>query len=92
MRDATSAPITMADRLAAAITRNNRALDAAHGRMLDGVGMLYVLKSAFIAPIQAAKEFDRVLAEIGAKGSRKLLQPSSASPRRLWSGLLPTRR
>jgi TP901 family phage tail tape measure protein len=69
VRDATSAPITMADRLDAAITRNNRALDAARGRMLDAVGTLYVLKSAFTAPVQAAQEFDRALAEIGAKGN-----------------------
>ena len=69
VRDATSAPITMADRLDAAITRNNRALDAARGRMLDAVGALYVLKSAFTAPVQAAQEFDRALAEIGAKGN-----------------------
>ncbi len=69
VRDATSAPITMADRLDAAITSNNRALDAARGRMLDAVGTLYVLKSAFAAPVQAAQEFDRALAEIGAKGN-----------------------
>ena len=68
VRDATSAPVTMADRLDAAITRNNRALDAARGRMLDAMGALYVLKSAFTAPVQAAQEFDRALAEIGAKG------------------------
>src|SRR5512137_2020853 len=69
VRDATSAPITMADRLDAAITRNNRALDAARGRMLDAVGTLYLLKSAFTAPVQAAQAFDRALAEIGAKGN-----------------------
>ena len=69
VQDATFAPITMADRLDAAITRNNRALDAARGRMLDAVGALYVLKSAFTAPVQAAQEFDRALAEIGAKGN-----------------------
>ena len=69
VRDATSSPITMADRLDAAITRNNRAIDAARGRMLDAVGTLYVLKSAFTAPVQAAQEFDRALAEMGAKGN-----------------------
>ena len=69
VRDATSTPITMADRLDAAISRNNRALDSARGRMLDAVGTLYVLKSAFTAPVQAAQEFDRALAEIGAKGN-----------------------
>ena len=69
VRDATGSPIGLADRLDAAITRNNRALDVARGRMLDAVGTLYVLKSAFTAPVQAAQEFDRALAEIGAKGN-----------------------
>ena len=68
VRDASGSPIVLADRLDAAITRNNRALDAARGRMLDAVGTLYVLKSAFTAPVQAAQAFDRALAEIGAKG------------------------
>jgi TP901 family phage tail tape measure protein len=69
VRDATGGPITMADRLDAAIARNNRAIDAARGRMLDAVGTLYVLKTALTAPVQAAQEFDRALAEIGAKGN-----------------------
>ena len=69
VRDATSGPITMADRLDAAITRNNRAMDAARGRMLDAVGSLYILRSALGAPVRAAQEFDRALAEIGAKGN-----------------------
>ena len=64
----------MADRLDAAITRNNRALDAARGRMLDAVGTLYVLKSALTAPVQAAQEFDRALAELGAKGNLSAAQ------------------
>jgi TP901 family phage tail tape measure protein len=69
VKEATSGPITMADRLDAAITRNNRAIDAARGRMLDAVGTLYVLKAALTAPVQAAQEFDRALAELGAKGN-----------------------
>jgi TP901 family phage tail tape measure protein len=43
--------------------------DAARGRMLDAVGTLYVLKAALTAPVQAAQEFDRALAELGAKGN-----------------------
>lgn len=69
VRDATGGPLTMADRLDAAITRNNRAIDAARGRMLDAVGTLYVLKAALTAPVQAAREFDRALAELGTKGN-----------------------
>ena len=69
VRDVTGGPISMADRLDAAITRNNRAIDAARGRMLDAVGTLYVLKSAFAAPVEAAQALDRALAEIGAKGN-----------------------
>jgi TP901 family phage tail tape measure protein len=77
VRDATGGPVTMADRLDAAITRNNRALDAARGRMLDAVGTLYVLKAALTAPVQAAQEFDRALAEIGAKGNLTAEQMSA---------------
>lgn len=69
VRDATGGPITMADRLDAAITRNNRAIDAARGRMLDAVGTLYVLKTALTAPVQSAQELERALAELGAKGN-----------------------
>ena len=69
VKEATSGPIEMSDRLDAAITRNNRAIAQARGRMIDAVGTLYVLKSAFTAPVQAAQEFDRALAEIGAKGN-----------------------
>jgi TP901 family phage tail tape measure protein len=77
VRDATGGPITMADRLDAAITRNNRAIDAARGRMLDAVGTLYVLKAALTAPVQAAQEFDRALAELGAKGNLTAAQMSA---------------
>jgi TP901 family phage tail tape measure protein len=77
VKEASSGPITMADRLDAAITRNNRAIDAARGRMLDAVGTLYVLKAALSAPVQVAQEFDRALAEIGAKGNLTAEQMSA---------------
>ncbi|MCA3559935.1 MAG: phage tail tape measure protein [Aestuariivirga sp.] len=69
VKEAASGTIGMSDRLDAAITRNNRAMDAARGRMLDAVGTLYILRSALGAPVRAAQEFDRALAEIGAKGN-----------------------
>ena len=59
VRDAAGGPITLADRLDAAISRNNRAIDAARGRMLDAVGTLYVLKNALSAPIASAQEMQR---------------------------------
>ena len=74
VRDATGAPISMADRLDAAISRNNRAIEAARGRMLDAVGTLYVLKSALTAPVQSAQELERALAELGAKGNLSAAQ------------------
>ncbi|MFM8745085.1 MAG: phage tail tape measure protein, partial [Aestuariivirga sp.] len=69
VREVASGTIGLPDRLDAAITRNNRALDEARGRMLDAVGTLYILRSALGAPVRAAQEFDRALAGIGAKGN-----------------------
>ncbi len=69
VQDATGGPITIADRLDAAMSRNNRAIDAARGRMLDAVGTLYVLKTALSAPVASAQELERALAELGAKGN-----------------------
>jgi TP901 family phage tail tape measure protein len=69
VRHATGGAITLADRLDAAMSRNNRAIDAARGRMLDAVGTLYVLKTALNAPVASAQELERALAELGAKGN-----------------------
>jgi len=68
VKEATSGTISLTDQLAASQTRNDRALAKARGSMVDAIGTLYVLKSAFTAPVQAAQDFDRALAEIGAKG------------------------
>ncbi|MEE9923961.1 MAG: phage tail tape measure protein [Brucella anthropi] len=54
-------------RLNAAIDRNNRALDAARGRMLDAVGAAYALKSALGAPVNAAVNLETQLEDIGQK-------------------------
>lgn len=69
VQEATAGPISMSERLDAAITRNNRAIAQARGSMIEAVGTLYVLKGALTAPVRAAQEFDRALAEIGAKGN-----------------------
>lgn len=52
VKEAASGTIGMSDRLDTAITRNNRAMDAARGRMLDAVGTLYILSSALGAPVR----------------------------------------
>jgi TP901 family phage tail tape measure protein len=69
VQEAASGPISMATQLDAAITRNNRAIEQARGQMLDAVGTLYVLRGALTAPVQAAQELDRAVAELGAKGN-----------------------
>ena len=69
VQEVSSGPLTLTDRLDAAITRNNRAIEQARGQMLDAVGTFYVLKSALTAPVQAAQELDRAIAELGAKGN-----------------------
>jgi TP901 family phage tail tape measure protein len=69
VRETSTAPLSVSDKLGAAITRNNRAIDNARGRMLDAIGTLYVLKTALTAPIQSAQELEKALAELGAKGN-----------------------
>lgn len=69
VRDANRAPLSFGDRLDAAITRNNRALDEARGRMVDAVGTLYVLKGALTAPVQSAIQLETALAGLGAKAN-----------------------
>lgn len=54
-------------RLGAAIENNNRALDAARGRLVDAVAGYYALKNAIGAPIKAAANFETQLEDIGQK-------------------------
>ncbi len=64
-----SAPISMGERLNAAITRNNRALDEARGGMLDAIGTLYILKGALTAPVNAAADLEKQIAAVGTKAN-----------------------
>ncbi|WP_306147258.1 MULTISPECIES: phage tail tape measure protein [unclassified Roseibium] len=46
------------------VDANARAMDAMRGRMLDAAGMGYVLVKAISAPVNAAREFEAVMADI----------------------------
>jgi len=46
------------------VDANARAMDAMRGRMLDAAGMGYVLAKAISAPINAAREFENVMADV----------------------------
>ncbi|MEW4459427.1 phage tail tape measure protein [Roseibium algicola] len=46
------------------VDANARAMDAMRGRMLDAVGVGYVLAKAISAPINAAREFESVMADV----------------------------
>ncbi|WP_029065632.1 phage tail tape measure protein [Labrenzia sp. DG1229] len=43
---------------------NARAMNAARGRMLDAVGVSYLLAKAIAAPINAARDFENVMADV----------------------------
>lgn len=46
------------------VDANARAMDAMRGRMLDAAGMGYLLAKAISAPINAAREFENVMADV----------------------------
>lgn len=52
------------DRLNAAISANNRALDRARGQMVDTIASVYALRTALGAPINAAMKFESAMADI----------------------------
>ncbi len=64
VREANGQPITFGDRLNAAVTRNNRALEQARGGLVDAVAGFYALREAVGAPIQAAAAFESAMADV----------------------------
>lgn len=54
-------------RLGGAMRRNDAALAAARGGVMDAVGAFYALKGAIAAPVAAAAEFETKLEDIGQK-------------------------
>ena len=64
VRDANGLPVGFGDRLDAAITRNNQALEAARGNLVDAVAGFYALKGAIAAPVQAAMDFEDAMADV----------------------------
>jgi TP901 family phage tail tape measure protein len=69
IRDTNAQQLTLSERVDAAITRNDRALESARGRAMESIGTFYALRSAISAPIESAKAFESTLAELGAKGN-----------------------
>ena len=64
VRDTNGTRLAFNDRLDAAIARNNRALAGARGNLLGAVAGFYALKSAIVAPIQAASDFESAMADV----------------------------
>lgn len=59
--------VTFADRLDAAIARNNARISNYRGQVVDAIATLYTLKRALSAPINDAMEMESALTEIGNK-------------------------
>ncbi|MDN2578953.1 phage tail tape measure protein [Aquibium sp. ELW1220] len=68
IRETNAQQLSLSERVDAAITRNNRALESSRGRMAESIGTFYALRAAISAPIESAKAFESTLAELGAKG------------------------
>lgn len=51
-------------RVGAAIERNNAALDRAHGRVIEAVGGIYLLKQGFDATLRPAMSFESAMADV----------------------------
>lgn len=64
VRDANGQRISFGDRLDAAITRNNQALEASRGNLVDAVAGFYALKGAIAAPVQEALAFESAMADV----------------------------
>jgi TP901 family phage tail tape measure protein len=63
-RGVTTGPVTLVNRLDAAITRNNRALADARLGIADAVGGFYALKAAIASPIAEATAFESAMADV----------------------------
>lgn len=57
-------PLTVTDRLNAAISRNNRSLAAARGSMLEAAAGAYVLQRALSTPIRAAADLESAMTDV----------------------------
>ncbi len=67
IRETASRPLNLSDRLDAAMTRNNRAIEAARGQLIDAVAGFYALRTAIGAPIQSAMRLETTLSGISSK-------------------------
>ena len=67
IRETASRPLNLSDRLDAAMTRNNRAIEAARGQLIEAVAGFYALKTAIGAPIQSAMRLETTLSGISSK-------------------------
>jgi TP901 family phage tail tape measure protein len=56
--------MSFGDRLSGAITRNNAALAAARGGLVDAAAGFSALRAAVAAPVQAAMEFESAMADV----------------------------
>lgn len=64
IREASQTRVSMRDRLDAAMARNTRALEAARLGVADAIGSYYSLQSAIAGPVQAAADFESVMADV----------------------------
>lgn len=67
IREQGNIPLTVTDRLNAAMQRTNERLASARMGVIDAVGAYYTLRTALGAPIQAAANFETALEDIGQK-------------------------
>jgi TP901 family phage tail tape measure protein len=64
IREASSTRVSVTDRLDAALARNARALETARLGVADAIGSYYSLQSAIAGPVQAAADFESVMADV----------------------------
>jgi TP901 family phage tail tape measure protein len=62
--EATSSPISMTDKLAAASTRAQRRMNGYRTQMVDAVATMYTLGRAIGSPVQASRQFEAAFADV----------------------------